>query len=438
MTAPEWRRAPGAAAEAHALAEALREAYDRLLADAGVERWYPDDDPIISTDPWVWVFPSESLATRHDVRGKLDRWLELASRLIRAVAPEAEGEFAGHEPTLRSPVSFASDSPGPSAGTTEKATWYVQTALTAQLEVLHRVIGGPQEAAELWLVPDTNALLRNPALEQWEGEDPATIVLIPQVLAELDEHKMHHRRDTVRRSAEKLIRQFDEFDRRGDTFAGVTIKDTLRFREIPVDADVAASLSWLRPNVADDQILASVLELRWQHPHVSVTLVTEDRNLRNKARQAVIVTDKAPLPHTDAQAEAPQPPAQAPAESNDGRLDRALIRVARVVIEDAMLPEPPLFQTKRAVSMLVVTLVNAGEAPAFDVRGVVNFHRYPGQCTREVIDSLDLPVMDAHDHAELRFPRYSPGWPLNVSPRSITLEGTYNDADGKPHPIMDS
>ena len=169
-----------------------------------MKRRYSDDAPIITGHPWVWVFPQETLAARQDVRAKLDRWFELASRLIGATAPEALAEFAVHETTLRSPVSFSSDSPGPSAGTVEKATWCIQTALTDQLEVLHRVIGQLREAADLWLVPDTNALLRNPALELWQGEDPATIVLIPQVLAELDEHKMHLRRETVRRAAQKI------------------------------------------------------------------------------------------------------------------------------------------------------------------------------------------------------------------------------------------
>ena len=199
-----------------------------------MKRRYSDDAPIITGHPWVWVFPQETLAARQDVRAKLDRWFELASRLIGATAPEALAEFAVHETTLRSPVSFSSDSPGPSAGTVEKATWCIQTALTDQLEVLHRVIGQLREAADLWLVPDTNALLRNPALELWQGEDPATIVLIPQVLAELDEHKMHLRRETVRRAAQKLIRQFDEFDRRGDTFTGITVKDTRASPIFPV------------------------------------------------------------------------------------------------------------------------------------------------------------------------------------------------------------
>ena len=57
-------------------------------------------------------------------------------------------------------------------------------------------------------------------------------------------------------------------------------------REVPVDADMRNTLSWLRAGHEDDELLASVLELKWRDLSAEVVLVTRDRNLQNKARFA--------------------------------------------------------------------------------------------------------------------------------------------------------
>jgi hypothetical protein len=84
---------------------------------------------------------------------------------------------------------------------------------------------------ERLLVADTSALLDHPSIQDWrlDGEH-WTIVLVPQVLAELDERKRDRR--TVD-AAQKVIRQIEEFSRRGDTFAGVPLAGTVSFREVP-------------------------------------------------------------------------------------------------------------------------------------------------------------------------------------------------------------
>ena len=49
---------------------------------------------------------------------------------------------------------------------------------------------------------------------------------------------------------------------------------------------MADTLPWLRGGHADDELLASVLELRCQDLNAVVALATRDRNLQNKARFA--------------------------------------------------------------------------------------------------------------------------------------------------------
>jgi predicted ribonuclease YlaK len=135
-------------------------------------------------------------------------------------------------------------------------------------------------------VPDTNALLYKPELESWKPPGGAwTIVLVPQVLRELDALKM--RRD-VGPKAESVIRRIKEYARRGDSFVSVPIarRRNLQMREVAIDPDMTDSLPWLKANHADDQLLASVLELRCEDLGAVVALATRDRNLQNKARLA--------------------------------------------------------------------------------------------------------------------------------------------------------
>lgn len=138
------------------------------------------------------------------------------------------------------------------------------------------------------LVADTSALLDHPSMQDWrlDGEH-WTVVLVPQVLAELDERKRDQR--TVE-AAQKVIRQIEEFSRRGNTFAGVPLAGAVSFREVPHSPDMSRSLPWLRADTPDDQIIASALELVARDLRSRVAVLASDRNVRNKARLAGIST----------------------------------------------------------------------------------------------------------------------------------------------------
>lgn len=64
------------------------------------------------------------------------------------------------------------------------------------------------------------------------------------------------------------------------------VAGSLRLREVAVDPDMTDSLPWLRAGHGDDELLASVLELRCEDLNAVVALATRDRNLQNKARLA--------------------------------------------------------------------------------------------------------------------------------------------------------
>lgn len=137
---------------------------------------------------------------------------------------------------------------------------------------------------ERLLVVDTSALLDRPDLQNWKLDGGRwTVVFLPQVHSELDDRK---RDDRTRDAAQKVIRQVEDFDRRGDTFEGVPLAGCLAVREVAISPDMHETLPWLRADVPDDAIIAGALELWWRDLTSRVAITASDRNVRNKARLA--------------------------------------------------------------------------------------------------------------------------------------------------------
>jgi hypothetical protein len=137
----------------------------------------------------------------------------------------------------------------------------------------------------LVLVPDTNALYWNPALETWRAPDWSrfAIALTPTVLRELDTHKADDRNASRQQKAERLIRQIGEYRRRGRLVDGVPlVRDVSTIFAIATEARMADSLTWLDPGNADDRFFASALEVMRSNVRAAVTIVTRDVNLQNK------------------------------------------------------------------------------------------------------------------------------------------------------------
>ena len=169
-------------------------------------------------------------------------------------------------------------------------------ALDAQVGLLDRLYGADGSPA---LVPDTNALLHNPALEGWQFDDVEafTLVLAPAVVSELDRLKVEHRNESVRGKAEQLIRRLKEYRRRGGLTQGVPlVTGRSRLLALAVEPRMEDALPWLDASNADDRIVASVLEVMRRFPRSPVALVTRDLNLQNKAEFARIPYLEPPEP----------------------------------------------------------------------------------------------------------------------------------------------
>lgn len=136
------------------------------------------------------------------------------------------------------------------------------------------------------LVPGTNALYWNTALDAWRlpwASEAFVVVLTPTVLKEIDLHKTDERRSSRREKAERIARQVGEYRRRGPLLRGVTLAARIStIMAIAVESKMSDSLPWLDPASLDDRLLASVIEVMRLNPHASVIVVTRDINFQNK------------------------------------------------------------------------------------------------------------------------------------------------------------
>lgn len=180
---------------------------------------------------------------------------------------------------------------------TQEALDAAVQALQTQLKLLNRLYDSSNGKATY--VPDTNALLYNPDLESWTfAEIPKfTLVLLPIVLSELDTLKVNHRNEEVRKKAEKLIRKFKEYRRRGKLTEGVPlVGDATSIQTIATEPNMETSLPWLDPTNADDRLLAGVIEVMRARPRSPVVAVSRDINFQNKAEFAHIPFAEPPEP----------------------------------------------------------------------------------------------------------------------------------------------
>ena len=180
----------------------------------------------------------------------------------------------------------------------ENLVWHSTTgraceaARRAVAEVLEAVthLHDPTEGSVV-LVPDTNALIESPALQDWAFDDVPRfeVLLVPLLLSELDGLKTGHRLPQVREKAQAVIRQIKEYARRGPLADGVSIvRNRISLRALAVEPRVNETLPWLDPAVPDDRILASTIEVMRLHSRSTVAIVTADINLQNKAAFARI------------------------------------------------------------------------------------------------------------------------------------------------------
>ncbi|GJQ29970.1 MAG: hypothetical protein HBSAPP03_18540 [Phycisphaerae bacterium] len=219
------------------------------------------------------------------VKADYDHYSALVLVLIRRLTTDTLQQYEAAESTLR---AFIEQSHSTWCDTPAQALAKAVETLDSIQSLLERLHSAEGEAI---VVPDTNALLAAPYLDRWQfaGLDHITVVLVPTILAELDELKISHRNPDVRDKAKAVIGRIKEFLRRGDSHSGVPIMTgKITLRTVATEPRMADSLPWFDAMNNDDRFLASVIEQMRLNVRSNVQIVTEDINLLNKATTARI------------------------------------------------------------------------------------------------------------------------------------------------------
>jgi PIN domain-containing protein len=289
--APDTETPAGTLGELFTLASELEAALNALLDHSSIR--YSDinsgssDVFVVGWNPHRWnALAGPGQYALGEARRLAEMWKEHAGKAIDVGAPERAREFEQRGASVGRVLRISDGaSDGAPASTIDGVRGAVSRALSQQRELLADLPTAHGTGGRLF-VPDTNSLIYQPAIEGWRlaGEDPCIVVLVPQVIRELDELKL--REGSVGDAATTMINKLKEYGRRGETLTGVPLKGKTQLREVAIDADMANTLSWLKAGHEDDELLASVLELKWRDLSADVVLITRDRNLQNKARVA--------------------------------------------------------------------------------------------------------------------------------------------------------
>jgi hypothetical protein len=193
------------------------------------------------------------------LRSHYEKLFTVLSTLLRSQARSTKNDLVGHARAAREVINQ------------EGATWLktIDEAVAQFGEAIDRqvaLLSGLHDGAEGGniFVPDTNALLYHPQLEDWEfdGSTNFVVVLTPTVLSELDHLKVNHRNEDVRRKAEGLICRIKGYRSRGRLADGVPLRNNRStLMTIAVEPQMDESLPWLQADNNDDPILAGFIEV---------------------------------------------------------------------------------------------------------------------------------------------------------------------------------
>lgn len=235
---------------------------------------------IITGTPYYWSdLPAEAHAHQARALAEYRRFSDTLSVLLREIPDDRLAKF--REDTTRV-IRFICREAS-SYATPRRALDEAVQALRRQVELMEGLYSA---STTTMLVPDTNALYWNTALDTWRlpwASDAFVVVLTPTVLKEIDLHKTDERRSSRREKAERFVRQVGEYRRRGPLLQGATLAAGIStVMAIPVEPKMSDSLPWLDSASLDDRLLASVIEVMRLNPHASVIVITRDINFQNK------------------------------------------------------------------------------------------------------------------------------------------------------------
>jgi PhoH-like ATPase len=130
---------------------------------------------------------------------------------------------------------------------------------------------------------DTSVLVYDPCT--WKQFSHCDVVIPMAVLNELD--KLKKQSDEVGRNARVCIRLLDEISEKGDISTGILLDNDILLQIDALYTDISDG-QFGDPNYGDSQILCCLVRIHNNHSERDVTLVSNDINLRVKAKARCI------------------------------------------------------------------------------------------------------------------------------------------------------
>lgn len=280
----------------------LRSLLEKLLAESSIHRWH---DP--NTDGFLYIgghFAWDALTdSGRQVQSEALEGYRRLEALFRVLLREQPDDTLRDFDRHHGEVMDFLQHQGALFKNSPKAHFdRAASALDSQLTLLARLYSHTEGRAIF--VPDSNALIHNPHLEQWRFVDAPHFLLAisAPVLGELDVLKVNHRVETVRDKAEKVIRLLKELRRRAQGLGkklaegAVLVTGVSEVVTIATEPQMENSLPWFDSNNKDDQILAATIEVMRRNPRSAVVLVSRDINMQNKCEFADIPFVEPPDP----------------------------------------------------------------------------------------------------------------------------------------------
>jgi rRNA-processing protein FCF1 len=246
----------------------------------------PDSGVVfVTAADWGWG-PGDgpTVAAQMDLIGRYSAWFDRFLLLFPNRTPDIERKIKKVDDFIRRWVTRDGTFDHSIPRTIEEAKEIAGRRLADFGDLI--ALAARQGDTTLRVVPDTNALLRNPAVEDYVSvvdTGDYMVHIVTTVLRELDDLKDRGRTSDVREKAEKVVRRLKGLRDRGSLAEGVTVTGKVRLRLEYREVDTQSVLTWLDPSVHDDRIIGAALRLQSDHPAGVVILVTSDINLQNKA-----------------------------------------------------------------------------------------------------------------------------------------------------------
>jgi rRNA-processing protein FCF1 len=146
-------------------------------------------------------------------------------------------------------------------------------------------------------VIDTSAIIDCPDISLMASElnSSGSIFIIPTTtVKELEELKSSKRDDAFRRKLTAAIKQINENMAKGNVLEGIRLPDGTIFKMLANEPDFTSLPEGLDPQINDDRIIASAIELQRSNPFSTLTIVANDISMQNKASLARISVKKGP------------------------------------------------------------------------------------------------------------------------------------------------